>query len=650
MIMSREGERWEERTFEHDEITIGRASQNDLVLNDPRASRLHCRVTSREDGCVLLDLGSHNGTLVNGLNVLRHRLEPGDVITIGDTMIGFETVPAVQKQAPATKAAQHKETLIRQLVRERSNLLRLQEVNSAINSEMHLRSLLERIIDFVIELTQAERGFLILMEDGELDFEIARNFEAAEVDRPELAISRSIASEVVEGGKPLIVVNAREDDRFKSVQSIANLGLRSVLCVPLTLKGDVIGAVYVDNRLDKGVFSDEDLAVLEAFADQTAIAIHNARQMEELRGKNAELSRQQAEVERMNKRLTRTLRTQESQLRKAKARLEGSGNRSGLDLQYGGIVGCSRAMTEIFSILERVIDSEYPVLIHGESGTGKELIASAIHYNSRRSEEPFVTENCAALPDTLLESELFGHMRGAFTGAVSNRKGLLEVADRGTLFLDEVGEMSVEMQKKLLRFLQEGDFRPVGGTNPVRVDVRIVSASNRDLLDMVKEHRFRQDLYYRLNVLPINLPPLRERKEDIPLLIDHFLDILCEETGCTRKEIDPQVVDLMCRYPWPGNVRELENEMRRLITLAGDQIDYSVVSEVIKSGPVPELLTDRFKDLDLNQRVEAIEKHEIVRALGEAGGNKSRAARKLGISRFTLQRKIDKYRLAAGSS
>jgi transcriptional regulator with GAF, ATPase, and Fis domain len=406
--------------------------------------------------------------------------------------------------------------------------MQVQEINRDINSEMNIGPLLERIIDSVIELTHAERGFLITVTNMEMEFEAARNFKEAEVDRPDLAISRSIANEVVENGRAVIVVNARDDERFRAVQSIANLGLRSVLCVPLTLKGEVIGAVYVDNRLDKGVFSEEDKAVLESFANQAAIAIYNAKQMEELRGKNAELTRIKAEMERMNQRLTRAVRSQESELKRTKARMEVSQLNTKTRYNYGGIVGCSPSMTRIFAVLERVIDSDYPVLIQGESGTGKELIASAIHFNSRRSTEPFVTENCAALPDTLLESELFGHMRGAFTGAVSNRKGLLELADQGTLLLDEVSEMSPEMQKKLLRFLQDGAFRPVGGNHPIRVNVRIVSASNTDLLEAVKEGKFRQDLYYRLNVLPINLPPLRERKEDIPQLIEHFMAVLCE--------------------------------------------------------------------------------------------------------------------------
>ena len=635
-----------EKVLEGDVVRIGRSSRNELTLKDPRVSRYHCRIVRREKGFRLEDGGSQNGTRVNGVRILNHFLRPGDRIQVGDTDIYFERIstPAARSE---TLDAGGKDALIRGLHRERSNLLRLQEVNRAINAEMNLQALLERIIDAVIELTHAERGFLITVKDGVLEFEAARNFREAEVDRPDLAISRSIANQVIQGARPVLVVNAREDDRFRSVQSIANMGLRSVLCVPLLRREEVMGAVYVDNRLDKGVFDDEDLTTLEAFADQAAIAIENARRMEELRTKNAALARARAELERMNQRLSRTVRFQATELDRARARLDAAGRR-GAPPSFRGIVGCSKAMRELFSLLERVIDSEYPVLIQGESGTGKELVACAIHTASRRAERPFVVENCAALPDTLLESELFGHVRGAFTGAVSNRKGLLETADKGTLFLDEVGEMSTEMQKKLLRFLQEGEFRPVGGTNPVRVDVRILSASNADLHRLVKEGRFREDLFYRLNVLPIRLPSLRERREDIPLLIDHFLGLFCEENGVPRKEMDPLVVDRLCRYAWPGNVRELENVMRRLVTFSNDVITPDLLSGLEERVGEGEGEVTEAEGAGLVERVEYLEKREIQKALGEEGGNKSRAARRLGISRFTLQRKMEKYGLRYG--
>ncbi len=647
------GDRFSERTFAKESITIGRSEQNDLVVNTAKISRFHCRIVREGTRVYIEDSGSRNGTFVNDEQILRRDLNCGDAILVGDTMVYFEALPAGEDDSSRETAqtrlddgAALSKDLVPRLMRERSNFFRLLAVNKALNSEMDLRLLLELIIDSVIELTRAERGFLITLQEGDMEFEVARNFMETEVDHPELAISRSIAGQVMKDQKPVMSINAREDERFSSVQSIANLGLRSVLCVPLVVRGECVGAVYVDNRLNQAVFSSEDRAVLEAFAEQAAIAIQNARRMEELRQKNAELNRVQKKISRMNEKLSSTVRSQKSELLKAKARLERTGGDSGVRYHYGRIVGNSREMTRIISLLERVIDSDFPVLIQGESGTGKDLVASAIHFNSERADAPFVSENCAALPDTLLESELFGHARGAFTGAISMRKGLLEMADNGTLFLDEVGDMSPSMQTKLLRFLQDGEFRPLGNPHTVRVNVRIISASNRPLRELVERGEFRQDLFYRINVLPVKLPPLRERKEDIPLLVSHFVANLCGEMDVSRKEVDPKVLDCLCRYDWPGNVRELENEIRRLVTLSRTGITMDLLSDRIRRAPERSSLFEEIEDLPLADKVEAIERLEITAALREFNGNKSRAARKLGISRFTLQRKLEKYELA----
>ncbi len=631
------------RSFNQETVLIGRSDKNDLVVNDTKASRYHCRIVSKDGACVLEDRGSRNGTSLNGHQVLREGLSPGDRIAIGDEVIFFDREPEGDRTVAADRRDDRE--IIAQLTRERSNLLRLAEINKALNTEIDVHRLLELIIDAVIELTNAERGFLITVKDGEMEFEVARNFMEAAVENPEVAVSRSIASQVMSKLKPVMSINAREDERFSTVQSIINLGLRSVLCVPLLVRTECVGAVYVDNRLNKGVFSDENRAVIEAFADQAAIAVDNARRMHEQREKNVELERAKKELDRMNRGLVDTVRSQSSELKKARARLEGSGRAKGIRYHYGSIVGSSSAITELVALLERIIDSDYPVLIQGESGTGKDLVAGAIHFNSRRAPQPYVTENCAALPETLLESELFGHEKGAFTGALSRRKGLLETAHGGTLFLDEVGDMSQGMQTKLLRFLQDGSFRPVGGTRTVRVDVRIISASNQSLDDLVDEGRFRQDLFYRLNVLPVNIPPLRDRREDIPELVAHFAALLSGEVGREDLKIDPEVIDLFCKYHWPGNVRDLENELRRLVTLADDRIAVDLVSERIRRNPTTTLLLDEIEDLDLASKVEAIEKHEIADAMRLCDGNKSKAARRLGISRFTLQRKIDKYGL-----
>src|SRR6185369_12798060 len=334
---------------------------------------------------------------------------------------------------------------------------------------------------------------------------------------------------------------------------------------------------------------------------------------------------------------------QEVELVEVRARLRERAAAGGND--YSRIIGRSKPMMDIFRLLDRVVTSDFPVYVSGESGTGKELIARAIHENGPRAEQHFVSENCAALPDALLESELFGYERGAFTGARTSKKGLLQVAHKGTLFLDEVGDMSPEVQKKMLRFLQEGEFRPVGGREPVHVDVRIISASNKDLNDLVSKGLFREDLMYRLNVLPMRLPTLRDRKDDIPLLVDHFMKRFGRESSRTSLKLRPEVMDALVNYHWPGNVRELENEIRMLITFADDPITLDRVSERIRRSMA--MPSEEVAREGLTGRVEALERGEIRRALSEAAGNKSRAAESLGISRFALQRKMEKYRIGA---
>jgi len=316
---------------------------------------------------------------------------------------------------------------------------------------------------------------------------------------------------------------------------------------------------------------------------------------------------------------------------------------------FGNIIGKSRPMQEVFTLLDKVKDASVPVLILGESGTGKELIARAIHYNSPRKERSFVVQNCSAFNDNLLESELFGHVKGAFTGAVRDKEGLFSVADHGTFFLDELGEMSAALQVKLLRVLQQGTFMPVGGTKERKVDVRLITATNRSLADMVADGSFREDLFYRLNLLTIKLPPLRDRREDIPLLADHFLARF-EGERRERRRISAETMRLLTDYPWPGNIRELENEVERCVLMAGD-------AEVI----APDHLSVHVREGgrvgrkavapsgSLKEAVEALERTMIADALERTGGNKSEAARELGIARSNLIAKAQSYGIAESS-
>jgi transcriptional regulator with PAS, ATPase and Fis domain len=329
-------------------------------------------------------------------------------------------------------------------------------------------------------------------------------------------------------------------------------------------------------------------------------------------------------------------------------------NREALAVRYDyrNIVGRTPRMLDMFRLLDRVTDTALPVVIQGESGTGKELVARAIHFNGPRKDRAFVSENCAAIPETLLESTLFGYVRGAFTGAERDARGLFEVADGGTLFLDEIGEMSPAMQGKLLRVLQEGELRRVGAERTRKVDVRVVAATNRDLARMVEEGKFRQDLYFRLNVACINLPPLRERREDIPRIIEHFLDkcVAAARSGSAdtaRKVVEPAALARLGAHRWPGNVRELENEITRAYALSGERITVADLSPAVAAageGVVPS--PDDVDNLLLKPRVERLERALLREALGRSGNNQTKAAELLGLSRFGLQKKLKRYRFA----
>ncbi|WP_434379811.1 sigma 54-interacting transcriptional regulator [Melittangium boletus] len=338
-------------------------------------------------------------------------------------------------------------------------------------------------------------------------------------------------------------------------------------------------------------------------------------------------------------------------LRETERREPPPGGDPGVGARFGHIIGRSASLQEVFKLLEKVSNSEATVLINGESGTGKELVARAIHVNGPRHDKAFVVQNCSAFNDNLLESALFGHMRGAFTGAVRDKKGLFEVADGGTFFLDEVGDMSPALQVKLLRVLQEGTFLPVGGTQSREVDVRVIAATHKDLGQMVKRGEFREDLYYRINVIRVHLPPLRERRDDLPLLVDHFLRKHHREGQRTRG-LSPEALALLGRYAWPGNVRELENEMERLLVLGGELelLPAELISPRIRDAVAPggtSALAARTHGR-LHEAVESLEREMIHQGLLRTGNNKSQLARELGISRSNLILKIARYGLEPG--
>ncbi|MBI4617740.1 MAG: sigma 54-interacting transcriptional regulator [Planctomycetes bacterium] len=694
--------------IDRDITSIGRAEENQIQILDIKSSRNHCQIERGNGEYRLVDLESQNGTRVNGKKVNRHTLTIGDEIQIGTTVIRFDEVPAGKPATGAIKrkprrdfrSSIHKRRLrsVTSLLRKKEEkeagaafealeealaaieekhgeeglavaleiassaldrepaagesdrlalLLRLQEVAKAMNSELNTAKLLDLIMDSVIDLTRAERGFLMLFhEGGKLSVEVARNIDKESLTKPEFEFSRSVVHQVHETGEAVVSADAQVDPRFtKSSVSVSNLQLRSVLCMPLLIRERMIGVVYIDNRYQEGLFEDEDVDILHSFADQAAIAIENARLHEDVTRKNAELQKSKEKVEQLNALLQEKVEHQRVELEDVKEVLGHKQAELELKYTYEQIVGESKAMRQVFQLLDKITDTDAPVFIHGESGTGKELVARAIHFNGPRKKERFVSENCAAISETLLESELFGYVKGAFTGADRDKKGLFEIADRGTLFLDEIGEMSALMQKKLLRVLQEGEFRRVGGKDPIHVDVRIISASNKDIKKLVEATTFREDLYYRINVITVNLPPLRDRKEDVPLLVQHFVERIARNSGAPVLEIDKEALRMLLNYHWPGNVRELENEITRGAALAGQRITPAVLSENLKGGrargiDLAAVQGRGLKDL-LREYTEALEKEVIELTLSESGGVKSEAARRLGISRPTLDAKID---------
>jgi transcriptional regulator with GAF, ATPase, and Fis domain/tetratricopeptide (TPR) repeat protein len=526
--------------------------------------------------------------------------------------------------------------LATRVTRAESRLRRFVRISRRINTETGGTRLLETILDTVLELTEGERGFILLRgAQGELTVKLARNISEETLHGESLAFSRSIASQVAQTGEPVVTVDAAGDARFAKAMSVSHLRLRSVIAVPLIVRGETLGTIYVDNRLRRGAFTDEDLQVLLDFAEQAAIAIENTRLVSELR-------RSERQVAALNEQLQSELQVRKEEI--SSMRVELHENREALALRYDyrNIVGRSPAMQDLFRLLDRVTDTDLPVVVLGESGTGKELVARAIAANGARKAKPFVSENCAAIAETLLESTLFGYVKGAFTGADRDTRGLLAVADGGTLFLDEVAEMSPALQGKLLRVLQDGEYRRVGGQRVEKANVRVIAATNRDLEKMVAEGKFRQDLYYRLAVVTIRLPPLRDRREDIPLLVERFLK--AHERNGICKTIAPAALSRLCAHRWPGNVRELENEIGRAFAFSESSITVADLSPHLASDDGAGVPGDP-DDLSLKPRVERLEKFLIREALGRFDGNQTKAARILGLSRFGLQKKLVRYNL-----
>lgn len=509
---------------------------------------------------------------------------------------------------------------------------RLKELNAELLQEDDMKRVLKRLMDSAVELSRAENGFLVVRAEvfGLVEaasspipgFVVAasKNVRKQDIGRSEFAMSLTAVRQAIETGKPILTDNAQQDERFREANSVLLGGLRSLIAIPLKGPSEILGVFYLDHRMEVGVFDEGSLPTLETFAGIATLALQKGRMIEELKRSNLALSGQ---VEARESQVA----LMERELRESRRRLKN---------EYKDIVGRSPRMMEVLSLVDRVTDSKIPVWIYGESGTGKEAIARALHFNSARSKFPFVSENCSALPEGLLESELFGHKKGAFTQAIQDKKGLLEYAHQGTVFLDEIADTTPPLQAKLLRFLQEGEIRPVGSHQAVKVDVRVVCASNRDLQELVELGKFREDLFYRLNGVTVTLPPLRDRIEDLPLLTGHFLRKISEREKKPLIRLGEGALRILVDYSWPGNVRELQHTLETAVLYAE------------KGTLVPESL--RFKPaLSEGKRMPAMEEEQpeerarILSVLRDHHFHRGRAAEALGMSRRHLYRKLKQY-------
>jgi len=480
------------------------------------------------------------------------------------------------------------------------------EINNLINSDYSdPRTLLTRILESATLLTHGEASSLLLVnrENQKLYFEIALGSKGQDVKKFSLNMGEGIAGWVAQNNRSLIVEDVNDDPRFyEDISKKVGFRTDTILAVPMRIRDECVGVIEMINKTDGATFDDDDRQWLEVFANQAALAIQNAKSFQRARD----------EITNLQDQIT-------------------------ADRGYHTFVGSSEAIQEKVQLARRVATTDSSVLILGESGVGKELFAEQIHLHSRRSTRPLVRVNCAALPEALLESELFGHVKGAFTDATSDRRGRFEIADGGTIFLDEIAEVPLSIQAKMLRVIQQKTFEKLGSSEPITVDVRIVAATNRDIEKAVEDGSFRKDLYYRLNVLPLQIPPLRQRREDIPELAHFFLQRIRRETKKAVRGFTDDAMETLLSYTWPGNVRELENAVERAIVISQDELIHASDLVLHQSDTATE---DRYEAKTLKESINQFKKHFIENALRSNNWNQTSTAKILGIQRTYLSRLI----------
>jgi Nif-specific regulatory protein len=591
-------------------ITFGRDRTNTLHLRDLEVSRQHCVLEASGLGWRVRDLDSRHGTFVNGVPVRERDLQPGDRIAVGDSLFVYQEEEAALPAEPTPLLEDWSLTAESTVQRsvggspppgERAALQALLRIGNALHALRATELLAHRLLELLLETIPAERSALLLFDRaGEPASAFALDRAGARATFP---LSRTLVESLLRDGSALLLNDVLEiqgpGQAWREAASLRAANIQSLLAAPLQGPAGPLGVLYLDTCTPGAGFATPDLDLLTAVAGIASLALANTRHMEWLEEERGRLA-------------------------------------ASLDVD---LVGESPRMREIWRLLTRVAASDSTVLLRGESGTGKEVAARALHRKSRRAGRPFVAINCATLSQNLLESELFGHEKGAFTGALERKIGKFEVADSGTLFLDEVGEIPPPLQAKLLRSLQEQEIDRLGGTRPIRVDVRVIAATNRDLEKAIQEGTFREDLFYRLNVISCTLPPLRERREDIPLLASHFAGRFSHKLGRKVAGFTPEARACLQRYPWPGNVRELSNAVERAVVLGEDDLIHpedlpeTVLEAVPTAGRVPVT--------PYHDTVNEAKRRSILGAVEKAGGNLTKAAELLGLNANYLHRLIN---------
>ena len=613
------------------EVSIGRDSSNQLWAADPALSRRHCLVVARGEEFSIRDLGSRNGTLVNGVPVEQQQIRHGDQIYIGDSVLlfllqedgehskrnpvefletaGFEGSPLLLRAEDSVYLQPEKVVASQPPTRRARDLDSLLKIATGIGGIRDQDSLQWQLLGFIFDVVPAERGAVLLCDHPD-EFTSTAAWDRLRGPGHPVRVSRTVVQRVLRDRVGLVVNDVLGHEALREVKTLSELKISSLLCVPLMVAKRVLGAIYLDSSSPTTEFDENHLQVMTAVAGIASLAFDNVRHWEKLRQENQEL-------------------------------------RAEIELEHN-MVGGSPAMRKVFDFIRRVAPTDSTVLIQGESGTGKELVAHALHRNSSRAERPFVAINCAAIAEALLESELFGHEKGAFTGAAAQKRGKVEVAEGGTLFLDEIGELAPGLQAKLLRVLQEREFERLGGTRPIKLNIRLVAATNRSLPEAVKAGTFRNDLYYRLNVVSLNMPPLRERREDIAVLASHFIAKASRKCGTRAKPLSSEAQTSLMQYDWPGNVRELENALERALVLGSTDsiLPDDLPEAVLEAGSTATASTDKY-----HGAIKDAKKQLIMQALHQANGSYIEAAKALGMhpnSLLRLLRTLDLKAVKAG--